>query len=185
MQKNKNIKKQLINQVVDYEINSIKAELEDEYCKILNDMSARNILFSGITVRNIESKGNEIIKHHLETIVKECNEFPFRIEERDWREIEEKLKVEIEDLETEYFSRLMKLKISSPQSQSLFQKSKNELEYLIKESITKSKIEGFESESNYRLTNRRLAIISLIVSLVSILISVITYFLENKTLLIL
>ncbi len=175
MQKNNNTTK-LINQVIGREICSLREELKDEYNKILNDMSARGILYSGITASNIANKGNEIIKKHLEAVVKECNEFPFKIKERDWHEVQEKFKFEIEDLEVEYFSKLVELKISFPQSPSLFQKSKKELEYLIKESVTKGKIKGFESESNYRLATRKLATIALIVSIISILISIITYF---------
>jgi hypothetical protein len=175
MGENNNIAK-LIKQVIEREINSLREELKDEYSQILNDMNARDILYSGITASNIANKGNEIIKKHLEAVVKECNEFPFKIKERDWHEVQEKFKFEIEDLEVGYYDKLMKLKISFPQSPSPFQKSKQELEYLIKESITKGKIKGFESESNYKLASRKLAIIALIVSVISILISITIYF---------
>jgi len=119
MLKNNNIAK-LINQAIDREINSLREELRDEYSKILNDMNSRGVLYSGITVTNIENKGNEIIKKHLEAVVKEFNEFHFQIEEKDWLDIKEKIILEIEGLEFEYYNKLTELQISSHSSKSLF-----------------------------------------------------------------
>jgi hypothetical protein len=177
--KNNNIAK-LINQVIDREINSLREELKDEYSKILNDMNSGVLECSGITVTDIENKYNEIIKKHLEAVVKECNEFPSKIEEKDWLGIQEKLILEIEDLEFEYYNKLTELQISFHPSKSLFQESKSELKSLIKESIIKGKIKGFESEAYYRIVGKKISIAALIISIASIILAAIALCISIK-----
>ena len=182
MGKNNNIAK-LINQVIDREINSLREELKDEYSKILNDTNSGVLECSGITVTDIENKDNEIIKKHLEAVVKEFNNYPFRVEEKYWLDVQEKLRVEIKDLENEYTFDLTKLLSDFPASaRYLFQNSQDELKYLIQQGIIKSKTKGFESEAYYRVLGKKISITALIVSTVSIIIAAIALFISIKKL---
>jgi hypothetical protein len=143
-------------------------------------MNSRGILYSDITASNIEDRCNEIIKKHLEAAVKECKGFPSKVEKKVWLSIQEKLMLEIEDLEFRYCTKLTELLINFNLSKNLFQESKSELKSLIKESITKSKVKGFESEAYYGVLTNRRSIIALFISIASIIIAAIALFISRK-----
>lgn len=172
----KNDLEKLINNTVSQEVKLLKKSLSKEYKKILEEMNARGILYSGITRKSFSKKGNEIVEDHLKNLVSTLNGFPVRIKEEYWLKMETELKKEIEDLEGEYHNKIVK--IAGPYStmpKPLFQNAKEQLESLIKDNVLKSQAKGFESEAFYRVAANKRSIIALIISIISIVFAVLTW----------
>ena len=152
----------------------MKNELDKKYNEILEEMNRNGILFSGITRKKVSEEGTEIIKKHLINLFSAFDKFPFKIKIEYWLEVETLLKKEMGSLEKDYSDKLKN--IADPhttKSNDLFQGVEKWLQLLIKDHISKSGIEGFESEAFYRMANNKRSIAALWISCISLVISLI------------
>jgi len=166
-------RKETIIEIFSRESAILKGLLQEKYNTFTEEIRSEEDIFPGVVVSKFKRIFNEEIAKSINKVIDELNTPSMRLNEEEWLEIKKSFESFLDEIESNYQEKLKEFGIPKARTRRLLENSRNELNRLIQDRVIKTKIGGFATDSYYKLSDRRIATIAIVISIISLIISII------------